>query len=203
MKKAFTWKNITFYGAGADDVGSCDYLILLTETKDRFTPPKADFSDLPEKLRKRMPKVKSPKVIHVPIKDFGVPRFDGEFFARIVRGISDYHGEQTVDVCVACGAGEGRTGTILALLAYKLGVVKTDPVLFIRKVYSGSAVETQSQIDWLSGQIGARLHAGPVRQSLGVGGGGLGATFPTPSSRGQSSQPPAYGWRRFPDDDKD
>lgn len=181
MKKAFKWGRVQFFGGPADSVGDVDYLILLTEDKARYVPAMVSY-DVPKKLQRLLPKIKPARVIHVPIKDFAAPAVPPTFFAQIVKAIAKYHKSKSViKICVSCGAGQGRTGAVLAALAYLLGVTKDDPVLFVRSVYSQDAVETQEQIDWLSTELGIRITAKPPKKEIHL-----------PAKR---QQPPVFGWR--------
>jgi protein-tyrosine phosphatase len=50
---------------------------------------------------------------------------------------------------VACGAGIGRTGTVLSCLAVLAGVAPAEAVEWTRAHYQRRAVETRAQRDWV------------------------------------------------------
>lgn len=193
MRKVFKWRNVQLWGSSASSVGGVDYLILLTESRAQYAPISVSYEGVPKKLQKLLPKVKHPKIIHIPIKDFSVPAVPASFFADVVRAIARYHKSKSiVNVCVACGAGHGRTGVVLAALAYLLGVTKHDPVAFIRAAYSAEAVETKEQIDWLASELGVKI----VQKPSSV-------THERERFRGgqTTKQPPVFGWRRDNNED--
>ena len=165
MRKAFTWRNVTFYGSPAGEIGSVDYVLALNERGASFFPV-INYTNIPRSLLRRLPKIKQPRIIHVPVPDFRPPQIDLWIFKRIILTLSQRH--KKVSICVCCDGGKGRTGTILAGLAHSLGVCKGDPVAFIRRVYDRDAVETEGQIEWLSQQLGIEIKSKPpMRKAVG------------------------------------
>ena len=79
--------------------------------------------------------------------DFLVPR-DPEQAAADIHALHDRAraGER---VEVACGAGIGRTGTVIACLAVLAGVPPADAVAWTRATYHHRAVETARQRRWI------------------------------------------------------
>lgn len=78
--------------------------------------------------------------INIPTKDFQVPPVELTLIG--LRQALRY-AWQGFPVYVGCGAGWGRTGTFLALLAKAWGI--KDPVGWVRKTYTKEAVETADQ----------------------------------------------------------
>jgi len=79
--------------------------------------------------------------VHLPIRDFDVPRVAND----VDRAIRDTFRAALKGhlVYVGCMGGWGRTGLFLALLAKAAGV--DDPVSYVREHYSPRAVETDRQ----------------------------------------------------------
>jgi hypothetical protein len=80
--------------------------------------------------------------------DFRLPR-DREAAVHQIRALHDRTGS---DGCteVACGAGIGRTGTVIACLAVLAGVPAEEAVAWTRANYHRRAVETPGQRTWVS-----------------------------------------------------
>jgi hypothetical protein len=97
--------------------------------------------------------------LHVPIRDFGVPK-DEEALRRVIIETlrAALSGRQ---VYVGCMGGWGRTGLFLALLAKAAGV--ENPVGYVREHYSARAVETQEQKRFVD-----RFDVGPLPSDLFV-----------------------------------
>lgn len=74
--------------------------------------------------------------------DFGVPRHRSEALA-VLRHAYRRAAEQRVEI--ACGAGVGRTGTAIALLARMAGVPAAEAVGWARTHYRARAAETPWQ----------------------------------------------------------
>ena len=84
--------------------------------------------------------------VHLPIKDFGVPRDEYAVELAIRDTLrAAIRGQQ---VYVGCMGGWGRTGLFLALLAKAAGV--ENPVEYVREHYSSRAVETADQENFVS-----------------------------------------------------
>jgi hypothetical protein len=80
--------------------------------------------------------------------DFRLPR-DREAAVERIRALherarTDTHTE------VACGAGIGRTGTVIACLAVLAGIAADEAVAWARANYHRQAVETPGQRTWVS-----------------------------------------------------
>lgn len=79
--------------------------------------------------------------LHLPIRDFSVPKDDDEVRRVIVETLRV--ALKGHNVYVGCMGGWGRTGLFLALLAKAAGV--KDPVGYVREHYTPRAVETKEQ----------------------------------------------------------
>ncbi len=70
-------------------------------------------------------------------------------------------------VFIGCIGGHGRTGMVLAaLVAYLTDEEK--PIAYVRERYCESAVETQSQVDWLAKHFNCEAEA-PASKGMGSG----------------------------------
>jgi hypothetical protein len=79
--------------------------------------------------------------------DFGVP-VDAEAAGEaIIRAFE--HARSGDRVEVGCAAGQGRTGTVLACMAFLAGIAPSDAVDWVRRHYSPHAVETAAQAGWV------------------------------------------------------
>jgi hypothetical protein len=118
------------------------------------TPPKQVESPIgiPEEIAHYFDlKVKMPPVIHLPIQDYSTPKFGRRLWLKFVAGLEKLATEfaeengRPLDLLVYCTGGHGRTGMVLAILAWAFGLTKTDPVAFVRRHYCHEAVETTGQ----------------------------------------------------------
>jgi len=84
----------------------------------------------------------APKVIKVNWPDMGVIWLPREWWTRLAETLKGFR-----RVYIGCGAGMGRTGTALSILAHLHGVVPPSkgPIAWIREVYDSGAVETPEQ----------------------------------------------------------
>ncbi|WP_293696586.1 protein-tyrosine phosphatase family protein [uncultured Agrococcus sp.] len=89
--------------------------------------------------------------VHWP--DFGLPDSTQDAVAAL-REAHDRAVSERVEV--ACGAGIGRTGTALSVLAIMSGVDAEDAVAWVREHYHRRAVETRQQHRWVS-EVAASL----------------------------------------------
>ncbi|MFP3713401.1 protein-tyrosine phosphatase family protein [Puerhibacterium sp. TATVAM-FAB25] len=86
-------------------------------------------------------------------RDFGLPAAADAAVAAL-RDAHDRAADERVEI--ACGAGRGRTGSALALLAVMSGVEPRDAVAWVRAHYHPRAAETPWQRAWVR-RAGARL----------------------------------------------
>ena len=103
--------------------------LLISLTEDR---PRRDYADDAGLL-----------VFHVPIVDMDAPT--QEQLDRCVSAIVKAHARE-MNVAVHCGAGLGRTGSILAAYLVARGATSTVAIHRIRKLRPGS-IETREQED--------------------------------------------------------
>jgi hypothetical protein len=74
--------------------------------------------------------------------DFRLPRSPTDALATLRDA---FERSETTRVEIACGGGNGRTGTALAILARHAGVPAADAVAWVRTNYRARAVETPWQ----------------------------------------------------------
>ncbi len=79
-------------------------------------------------------------------RDFRLPASTDDAVSAL-REAYERAAEQRVEI--ACGAGIGRTGTALALLATMSGVTSAEAIAWVRSHYHRRAVETRGQRRWL------------------------------------------------------
>ena len=83
------------------------------------------------------------QVIHLPIKDFSIPKM--EDLQKVVQQIQEV-AKKGDNVLVHCFSGKGRTGLVLACLAKEvLNLTGSESINWLRKYIPG-AVETPEQI---------------------------------------------------------
>jgi protein-tyrosine phosphatase len=87
-------------------------------------------------------------------RDFGLPASTDAAVAALREAHARAADER---VEIACGAGRGRTGSALALLAVLSGVAPPDAVAWVRAHYHPRAAETPWQRAWV------RFAAAPLR----------------------------------------
>lgn len=97
-------------------------------------------------LTGRRPPTQPWPTVWIPWPDFGLPHSRPAALALL----RDAH-ERALDTRVelACGGGNGRTGTALAILAVLSGVDPDDAVTWVRRHYRPRAVETPWQRRWV------------------------------------------------------
>ena len=114
-------------------------------------------------------------ILHLYIKDFDTPNDMKEYhwlaLADDVKAIMS----EGKDVLVACQGGHGRTGMVVAMLAYILrpDIVGVDPITWLREHYCQDVVETTSQISYVYDMLG--LARPPNIKARSYYGGGTGA----------------------------
>ncbi len=90
-------------------------------------------------------------------EDFGLPA-DGELAAGLIQSaFARARGGELVEV--GCLGGLGRTGTVLACMAFLSGVPRHDAVAWVRRSYDSRAVETIEQerwVDWFADFVSRR-----------------------------------------------
>lgn len=110
-----------------EDVKQFDVVIGLARLRD------------PQQLKRDLKQ--GAELVQYELEDFGgVPEDWGSFLGRVVEYL-----RQEKRVLVFCGAGQGRTGTLLASLVALLEPDVHDPVRAVRERYCPHAVETSAQ----------------------------------------------------------
>ena len=82
------------------------------------------------------------KVIHLPIRDFGVP--SNSDLVRAVNGVIAY-AQAGCNIAIHCSAGIGRTGLFVALLAKQILSLSGEEAIAWVRQYIPGAVETAEQ----------------------------------------------------------
>jgi hypothetical protein len=80
-------------------------------------------------------------------RDFGLPA-DAESAAKLIESAFG-RARRGELVEVGCLGGLGRTGTVLACMAFLSGVPRHEAVAWVRHSYDSGAVETSEQEEWV------------------------------------------------------
>lgn len=137
-----------------------------------------------------------PPCIGIEWPDCGIPAMSAEWWDELARALRGIKG----NIGLCCMGGHGRTGTMLAILAVKLGKVKKGscPVDWVRTRYCKKAAETDSQLDYIERVTGVKVFSAasnigvattaalpysyPVTAAANMGGkGGANPTQPSPA----------------------
>jgi protein-tyrosine phosphatase len=81
-------------------------------------------------------------------EDFGLPVNGLRAVAQIEAAFARAKRGERVEI--GCLGGLGRTGTVLACMAFLTGVDPAESVLWVRKHYRAEAVETAEQEAWVA-----------------------------------------------------
>ena len=113
----------------------------------------------PKNLMPELNKYDQP-VVSIKISDFDAPGLDLYFWQDLLSGLRRIK----KDVIVACVGGHGRTGLTLSILSVLTGACPNneDPVAFVRKRYCEKAVESYSQICYISKITGKEVKEVPI-----------------------------------------
>jgi protein-tyrosine phosphatase len=85
-------------------------------------------------------------IVQIDWEDFGAVSLPIDFWKTLVKLIR----KEKRDVTVCCQGGHGRTGTVLSILAYFMGVEKKNPVKYVRDNYCYKAVESYDQLKYVA-----------------------------------------------------
>ena len=96
-----------------------------------------------------------PPCIGIEWPDCGIPAIAPEWWDELASAIRGLKG----NVGLCCVGGHGRTGTMLAILAVKLGKVKKGdcPVAWVRARYCDKTVESNAQLDYIERVTGVKV----------------------------------------------
>ena len=83
----------------------------------------------------------------IPWCDFGLPADHERAAVQIEDAFNRAQAGQNVEI--GCRAGLGRTGTVLACMAFLSGVPADEAISWVRENYDPGAVETREQEDWV------------------------------------------------------
>ena len=108
----------------------------------------------------------TPTFLTMDIMDGGVPAVGSHFWKSLVTDLRD----KQLNVAVYCRGGHGRTGVVLACLAWFAGMVREhgDIVQFVRNCYCIDAIETMAQINYLK-QLGMTTDQLPSFKPVVIG----------------------------------
>lgn len=109
-------------------------------------------------------------VICIDWPDMQAPKLDKGFWEALAQDLGGITGK----AAIFCMGGHGRTGTALCALAhvtkYAPAITDGDVVAWLRETYCEHAVETESQVSYLTRVVGAKTKAG-IRKKAGYWGG--------------------------------
>ena len=131
-------------------------------SKAPLTATKSAHELLPEALFDWTP----PPCIGIEWPDGGIPAVSLEWWGELATAIRGLKG----NIGLCCMGGHGRTGTMLAILAAKLGKVKKGdcPVEWVRNCYCKKVVETTAQLDYIERVTGMKVPSEASNIGLGV-----------------------------------
>jgi hypothetical protein len=100
----------------------------------------------------------SEKYIHIKTADRSYPNVKREFWEALIE---DLKADAPQYALICCMGGHGRTGMAATIVAILAGVVPQDedPVEWLRNRYCDKAVESQSQIDYITQITGVPIKA--------------------------------------------
>lgn len=137
-------------------------LMLRLSDRDFFghVPVSVELNDQAQKSFPELMRVPhTPAIIDVNWGDFHVPDLDAAWWKALHQAILKCPPKS--NMVVHCIGGHGRTGTALAILAALAGKHKENgqdcPVEYIRKAYCESAVESESQINYITKMTGVPI----------------------------------------------
>lgn len=102
------------------------------------------------------PQYVSPPELEIAWRDGDVPDLTKRDWKHLIKDFEHLKGR----VLVHCIGGHGRTGTFCAIMLALTGVLRKDPVEWLRKNYCAKAVETKKQFDYLQ-QLGIKTACAP------------------------------------------
>lgn len=181
LKKAFEKDGVTFFGSTVytleDEMSKLDLYVSAVPVKKKSQDVSEDVFGKSSKLLKAH---KPPPGMEIAWKDYGAPHTlkDG-FWEALWADILAHKkasGKEEIKVGVCCMGGNGRTGTILACLAFVSGASTDGPVKFIRSNYKESAVESKDQIEYVAKLSGIKEDVKPNYGGTTYGGSTSGST---------------------------
>jgi len=156
----FETHGIKVYAGGANRAGGWKNERMI---RDVVIGPKEVLYSLPTPLPGNWRVARwQPKMIPVPWPDFSAPSWGPVFWEDLWQDLLE---QNVQDILVQCAGGHGRTGTMLAILAGKgqLKEWKTvqEIVSWVREEYCDHAVETDSQLKYISKTLGIPIGDDP------------------------------------------
>ena len=108
--------------------------------------------------------------VEIDWPDFGIPKLNVEFWDDLIDVLKEFtaeHDSKTVRATFCCMGGHGRTGTALAILAYKFDTcdVGQSPVAKVRADYCERTVECESQLRYIEAMCDIVLTDKPSKSS--------------------------------------
>lgn len=139
------YKGVKFYGGGSFknmSIWGMDYVIDLAHVAKLN-----DMWSIPAAWKHTQFKV--PTILDWYMPDGSAPPVPGTFWSNLLEDLVEEHAK---NVLVVCQGGHGRTGTVLASIAFATGkFTNVDVVEWLRKQYCDEAIERLAQIDYLKG----------------------------------------------------
>jgi len=104
-----------------------------------------------------------PRVLSLPIRDMDVPTYSHKFWEYLTNEVRRIL-ESGKCILVACDGGHGRTGMVIAILGYKLGIIPQGqcPIEWVRANYCKGAIETTPQEQYVYTMLGLDWTKMPV-----------------------------------------
>lgn len=96
-------------------------------------------------------------------EDFGLPSSPAQAVDQILAAFMRARAGEHVEV--GCKGGLGRTGTVIACMAFLAGVAPEEAVAWVRRNYDRNAVETREQerwVLWFASEVRRRDHLAEV-----------------------------------------
>ena len=100
------------------------------------------------------------RVINLDVVDQQAPKLPAKFWLDLLDGlvrIAKGEPSKTLEVLVRCMGGHGRTGCVVAVLAWLCGATgEEEPVAWLRKAYCKEAVESNAQFNYIELMTGQK-----------------------------------------------
>lgn len=136
-----------FFFKDGDVIINCSSSSISSQLKDNFLLAPDWISDLVSEFNSV-----NVEEIHLNVPDFTAPRIKPEFWFKLMERFIE---RKVQRIFVCCGAGIGRTGTVLASLLVTIeGVSPVDAIGLLREHYHEDAVERDEQVAYVCSVAG-------------------------------------------------